>query len=91
MKDLNLDFKGTSCLCKLNLSPWCHTVLRKFFSKFFCLMINWLPAYFITQGIWFRGGGEGEEFDDDLMQQYIIATTAFFFSFSPITLEFISH
>lgn len=54
-------------------------------------MINWLSAYFNTQGIWFRGGGEGEEFDDDLMQQYIIATTAFFFSFSPITLEFISH
>lgn len=54
-------------------------------------MINWLSAYFITQGIWFRGGGEGEEFDDDLMQRYIIATTAFFFSFSPITLEFISH
>ena len=41
-------------------------------------MINWLSAYFITQGIWFRGGREGEEFDDDLMQQYIIATTAFF-------------
>lgn len=62
-----------------------------FFPNFFFLMINWLSAYFITQGIWFRGGGEGEEFDDDLMQQYIIVTTAFFFSFSPITLEFISH
>ena len=49
-----------------------------FFPNFFFLMINWLSAYFITQGIWFRGGGEGEEFDDDLMQQYIIATTAFF-------------
>ena len=50
----------------------------KFFFQIFFLMINWLSAYFITQGIWFRGGGEGEEFDDDLMQQYIIATTAFF-------------
>ena len=59
-----------------------------FFQIFFP---DWLSAYFITQGIWFRGGGEGKEFDDDLMQQYIIATTAFFFSFSPITLEFISH
>lgn len=49
-----------------------------FFPNFFFLMINWLSAYFITQGIWFRGGGEGEEFDDDLMQRYIIATTAFF-------------
>lgn len=49
-----------------------------FFPNFFFLMINWLSAYFITQGIWFRGGGEGEEFDDDLMQWYIIATTAFF-------------
>ena len=89
MKDLNIDFKGTSCLCKLNLSPWCHTVLRNFFFQIF--FPDWLSAYFITQGIWFRGGGEGEEFDDDLMQRYIIATTAFFFSFSPITLEFISH
>ena len=49
-----------------------------FFPNFFFLMINWLSAYFITQGMWCRGGREGEEFDDDLMQQYIIATTAFF-------------
>ena len=47
---------------------WCHAFLRKIFSKLFFLMINRLSPYYITQGMWCRGGRVGGEFDNDLMQ-----------------------
>lgn len=45
-----------------------HSSGKFFFKIMFFLMINRLSPYYITQGMWCRGGRVGGEFDNDLTQ-----------------------